>query len=193
MNITIFEACRSPEIEKETEGLILSQFFKEHALDYVLYSNDGIWPDRVIISRELIERRLSQPTVNIVHLAMHGLEQGLALNWSNAPERRNRVVIDLLTPDEIRAINGWQGKLIVSGACNSALIAQAFLDAGAAGIIAPREGIPWPNLGNFFRLFYTMLFAGKSASKSLAEAKVAFPEYNNFVYLKAKTKNFKTP
>ena len=36
MSITIFEVCRSPEIEKETEGLILSQFFKDQAIDFVL-------------------------------------------------------------------------------------------------------------------------------------------------------------
>ncbi len=72
--------------------------------------------------------------------------------------------------------------MIVSGACKSAYIAQAFLDAGAKGVIAPSKEIAWENLGAFFSVFYTALGMDASPRESLAEAVKAFPEYDNFVY-----------
>jgi hypothetical protein len=36
MKIIIFEVCRSPEIKKETEALILSKLFKQENIDYEL-------------------------------------------------------------------------------------------------------------------------------------------------------------
>ena len=114
---------------------------------------------------------------------MHGFEQGLALSWSDPPRIQERAVTNWLTPEEIRTMTGWHSKLIVSGACKSAFIAGVFLDAGAAGVIAPRESISWANLGDFFQSFYIKLYTGRTARASLAEAITKFPEYKNFVYL----------
>lgn len=182
MNITIFEACRSPEINKGvTEGIMLSRLFKQLGWDFVLYSNDGVWPDRLAINRELIKRRLAQPSTDIIHLAMHGSEQGLALQWSEQGPPPTRKVVDLLPVDEIGQIPGWQNKLIISGACKSAHIAKAFLDAGARGVIAPDVEIPWLHLGEFFQVFYHALGDGLTPCDALESAIKVFPEYDCFV------------
>jgi CHAT domain len=183
MNITVIEACRSPEVEKgDTEGLYLSRFLKGRGVDVVLFSNDGIWPDRVDITREIIQTRLRQPTTDIIHLAMHGFREGLALRWSNEMSTRDRVVLDMLPREEIREMSDWNGKLVVSGACQSSHIAQDFVTAGARGVVAPATSIPWDYLGPFFGVFYDALGAGTDTKTSLKCAKEAYPKYESFTY-----------
>lgn len=84
MKVAIFEVCRSPEIKKKTESLILSNFFIKQAIDYKLYSNDGIWQKKTVFDINLFKFYLKKLDFNIVHLAMHGTNDGLILQWSNA-------------------------------------------------------------------------------------------------------------
>jgi hypothetical protein len=181
MRVVIFEACRSPEIQKpDTEGIVLSKVFTDEKLDYTLFSNDGIWPDRCVINKALIEQESNKPDVAVVHLAMHGFDHGLALRWSVGEGIYQKVVEDLLAPDEIAGMTGWNQKLIVSGACSSLHFADAFLKAGAIAVVAPAVEIPWDQLGAFFRVLYRGLFAGQSGKTALAAAKGEFPKYSSF-------------
>jgi hypothetical protein len=180
MKVVIFEVCRSPEIRKDREALILSNFFIEQSIDYEVYSNDGIWLDRKVLNKELLVHYLKHSGAGIVHLAMHGNDDGLVLKWSESENIRNRVVEDLLTSFDIKTTCEWRGKLVVSGACSSAKLAKFFLDAGATGVIAPETPIPWLNLGRFFQIFYKALFTGQQPREALALAISQFPEYKSY-------------
>ena len=181
MQVIIFEACRSPEIVKQdTEGIILSKVYNEEKIDYALFSNDGIWQNHFVITKSLIEQEINKPDVLVVHLAMHGFKHGLALRWSTGQGFHLKVVEDLLGIDEIREMKGWQHKLIVSGACSSLYLADAFLKAGAIAVVAPAFEIPWDKLGAFFQMFYRELFAGQSIKTALDSAKGQFPKYSSF-------------
>ena len=180
MKVAIFEVCRSPEIKKETEALILSKFFKQENIDYEVYSNDGIWFKRTVLDKNLLRQCLKQSNPGIIHLAMHGDEQGLILKWSNSEDIRNRVVEDLLTSLDIKTISEWHDKLLVSGACSSAKLARFFLDAGVTGVIAPLTPISWLNLGRFFQVFYKALFSSQPPRSALALAITQFPEFKSY-------------
>jgi len=180
MKVVILESCRSPEIKKETEALILSNFFTQHGIDYELYSNDGRWHERVIVDKDLLKYCLKKVDVGIVHLAMHGSYDGFVLKWSGDETTSKRVPQELLTNSDIRAISEWRGKLVVSGACCSAGLASSFLDAGATGVVAPKNLIPWTNLGKFFSFFYKALFLGQNASEALSVAISQLPEFKNY-------------
>lgn len=57
MKVLVLEACRSPEVNKSlTESLVLSQLFNENGINYELYSNDGIWENRVHLDEDLIRK-----------------------------------------------------------------------------------------------------------------------------------------
>jgi hypothetical protein len=180
MSVIIFETCRSPEIKKLTEAVVLSRFFTEKGIDYELYSNDHIWPDPVTLNKVFIQDRLGRSEAKIVHLAMHGDHYSLILNWSKAGNIASRVPEDQLTGPEIRQMAEWQEKLIVSGACSSARLAPFFLAAGAAAVVAPEFPINWPNLGAFFCTFYEALFSGPEIAEVLALACSKFPEYRSY-------------
>lgn len=180
MKIIILESCRSPEIKKETEASLLSNFFMQQGIEYELYSNDGIWQERVILNQDLLKCCLKKLDVGIVHLAMHGNYDGFVLRWSSHESISKRVAQELLTKSDIRRISEWRGKLVVSGACCSAGFASSFLDAGATGVIAPENLIPWTNLGKFFSLFYKALFLGQNASEALDVAISQFPEFKGY-------------
>ena len=79
----------------------------------------------------------------------------------------------------------WRGKLIVSGACQSAHIADDFLAAGVRGVVAPASTIPWDDLGAFFVEFYNALREGMDVASSLGHAKASHPKYESFVYSEA--------
>ncbi|NEQ22029.1 MAG: CHAT domain-containing protein [Microcoleus sp. SIO2G3] len=180
MKVIIFEICRSPEIQKETEALILSNFFTQQGIDYKVYSNDAIWSERTVLDKDFMGRCLRNHDVGIVHLAMHGNNNGFVLRWSDAENIRYRVAEDLLTSFEIGMMSGWKGKMLVSGACSSAKLASSFLEAGATDVIAPETPIPWRNLGSFFKLFYQALFLGQNAISALALAISQFPEFKSY-------------
>ncbi len=160
MKVIILESCRRPEIKKETQALLLSNFFTQQGIDYELYSNDGIWQERVIVDQDLLKCCLKKLDIGIVHLAMHGSYDGFVLRWSSNETISKRVAQELLTNSDIKAISEWHGKLVVSGACCFAGLASSFLDGGATGVVAPENLIPWTNLGKFFSLFYKALFLG---------------------------------
>ncbi|MEQ8961550.1 MAG: CHAT domain-containing protein [Coleofasciculus sp. C2-GNP5-27] len=180
MKIAIFEVCRSPEIKKKTESLILSHFFTKQAIDYKLYSNDGIWQEKTILDKDSLRLYLKKPDFNIVHLAMHGTNDGLILQWSNVKNIGERVPEVILTDFDISLMREWQGKVVVSGVCRSAQLADSFLAAGAAAVIAPQSPIPWTNLGLFFSFFYKKIFSGKSLILALDLAIWQFPEYESY-------------
>jgi len=182
MKIIIFEVCRSPEIKKETEALILSNLFKQENIEYEVYSNDGIWLNRKVLDKDLIRQYLKQSDTEIVHLAMHGDNNGLVLKWSNAQDIKDRVAEDVLTGFDIKRIAEWHGKLLVTGACSSAKLAKFFLDAGAIGVIAPSTPIPWLNLGRFFQVFYKELFSKQPTRSALALAIAQFPEFKSYQF-----------
>lgn len=180
MKVIILEVCRSPEIKKETETLILSTFFTKQIINYEIYSNDFIWQDKTLLSKDSVGGYLKTPDVRIVHLAMHGYADGLILRWSKATNPRERIPEDILTSFDIRLMSEWKGKLVVSGACYSSTLAASFLDAGATDVIAPKSAIPWTNLGNFFSLFYKTLFSSQNISSALNFAISQFPEYESY-------------
>ena len=177
MKIVIFEVCRSPEIKKITEPVILSQFFQEQGIDYELYSNDQIWSSPAIVNKGLISTCLAKAMFDIVHLAVHGDKNSLILKWSTDKEIGLRVPEDILTGSEILNMPEWRDKIIVSGACNSSHLAPFFLGAGAKAVIAPPIPVDWPNLGPFFCVFYAGLMQGQMLERVLNTAISKFPEY----------------
>ncbi len=183
MKVAIFEVCRRPEVGKpNTEAMILSQSFTSLGVAYDLYTNDAFWTDRPkagsIVDRELIREKMSDPGITVAHFAVHGDATGLVLKWSGPIDAREAV--DVLTDPEIRAMEEFHDKLVVSGACVSAGLADAFLAAGARAVVAPRVDILWKNLGRFFQLFYASLKAGLSPAVALAAAVSAYPELSSY-------------
>jgi hypothetical protein len=181
MRVIIFEACRSPEIVKpDTEGIVLSKMFTEKKIDFILFSNDSIWQTPLVITKALIEEEISKPDIAVVHLAMHGDEHTLALRWSTHQNFHEKVVADVLGPNEISAMKGWQQKLIVSGACRGQTLADAFVKAGATSVVASCAEFKWTHLGAFFGVLYEGLFAGQSVKTALDSAIKQFPKYASF-------------
>lgn len=179
MRVLILEVCRSPETNKgRTESSVLSQLFTDNAIEYELYSNDGIWESKVQIDKALIHSRLKESSIDIVHFAVHGGAQGLILKWSNDSYVGHRVPIDFLTSSEIRSIKEFQGKLIVSGACESAQFADDFLAVSSEAVVAPLTEIPWAKMGLFFKTFYLSYRSSKSAQDALNQAIKEFPQYS---------------
>jgi hypothetical protein len=183
MKVAIFEVCRRPEVLKpNTEAILLAQCFTTLGVPFDLYTNDGFWADRPkagsIIDRELIRERLGDPSIDVAHFAVHGDSKGLALKWSGPIG--DRVAVDVLTGPEIRAMEGFRDKLVVSGACSSAWLADDFLAAGATAFVAPQIEIPWKNLGIFFQSFYASIKAGSSAESSLKSAVSTYPELSSY-------------
>lgn len=121
MKVLILESCRSPEINKGvTESLILSRLKSENNIEYELYSNDGIWENPTLIDESLIRNLLKESSIDVVHFAVHGGEEGLILQWSNAIDLSKKVPVSVLTGSQISLLKELSGKLIVSGACSSA-------------------------------------------------------------------------
>ena len=181
MKVLLLEACRSPEVRKPlTEPLVLSQFFSRNGIEYELLSNDGIWEHRVEVDKALLRSRLQEALPDVVHLAVHGGHEGLVLRWSNAPFVGDRVPVELLTPDDIRSMAGFGGRLVVSGGCSSAQFASDFLMAGATAFVAPLADVPWTRIGLFFESFYLSYWFTAKPSIALGAAVHEFPEYRSY-------------
>ena len=179
MTVAVIEACRSPDrIKPDTEALVLSMVFQERAIDHAIYGNEGVWPDRLSkIDQETLRACLRNDNVRIVHLAMHGDDDGLVLSWTAEESIARRTPVDRLTPRAIASMTEWRGKMVVSGACASAALVPAWLEAGTTVVVAPEREIPWPRLGAFFGAFYSSLLSGESAQEALAGAKARFREF----------------
>ena len=100
MKIVLFEVCRRPEVLKpNTEAIVLTECFANLGIEFELYTNDGFWADRPkagsTVDREVIRKCLGDPSVDIVHFAVHGGPTGLVLNWSGSIN--DRVRRDVLT------------------------------------------------------------------------------------------------
>ena len=181
MKVLILEACRSPEVKKHlTEPLVLSQLFSDNGIDYELYSNDGIWTERVRLDDTLIRNRLEEASVDVVHFAVHGSAKGLVLRWSSEPDIGDRGPTYILTGDDIRSIEELKGKVVVSGACSSAKFADDFLAAGADAFVAPLVDVSWEKIGLFFKAFYLTYRSSKIAKDALNKAVKDFPQYNSY-------------
>ncbi len=188
MKVAIFEVCRRPEVPKaNTEAQVLSQCFARMGVEFALHSNDAIWadhPNRISpTDREQIRTVMRDPQVTVTHFATHGDATGLILQWGGPIGER--VPTDVLSGPEIRTMDVFRDKIVVSGACGSAHLASDFLAAGAAAFIAPDVEIPWKNLGVLFEAFYASLRTGLSAERALASAVVGHDELASYrVYSK---------
>lgn len=183
MRVALLEVCRRPEIAKvSTEGIVLSRAFEDIGIECELYSNDQYWSRRkkagTIVSMELIAKLAEDPLIDVIHFAMHGNDRGLILSWSGPLD--DRAPGTTLGPRDITEGPRLGGKLIVSGACHSAHLADELIAAGAKAVVAPSIDVPWMNLGAFFKSFYARLFSGLEAAKSLELAKAPFAELTNY-------------
>ncbi len=177
MKIILFEVCRTPEIPKPTEIVVLSRFFTEHNINFERHSNDQIWPNPTPIDKTFIQTCLRESDANIVHLALHGNDYGLILKWSGNSYGGKRVPEEMLMAGDIVQMEAWRGKIIVSGACSSAKLARYFLHAGAVAVIAPEYEINWLNLGDFFSVLYGHILARQGLKSALDLAIVEYSEY----------------
>ena len=179
MKVVLFEVCRSPEILKpNTEAIVLSKCFASLGIEFELYTNDGFWADRPkagsTIDEALIRKCLDDPNLTVVHFAVHGCSTGLVLKWDGPLNQR--VKADVLTGDQIRGMKGFRNRLVVSGACDSAILAEDFLAAGATAFVAPDFPLPWEDLGDFFQSFYGSLKEGSTVERALNSAVSDYPE-----------------
>lgn len=183
MRIAIVEVCRSPEVQKwDTEGQVLHAGLQATGLAHVLCSNDHVWRGVAGVRRwpgpAGLFRLMNNPRLGCFHLATHGTPDGLVLSWTGALGQR--VPRTVLTPALVRERLRLQGQLVVSGACQSAHMADDFLAAGAGAVVAPRDEVPWANLGAFFLAFYAALAAGQPPHTALDEAKKPYPELASY-------------
>ena len=173
MHSVIFEVRRRPEVPiPNTEALVLTRTFKDLEINSDIFTNDlarsGHYPGGVSITRQLIAEALSPPDVDVVHWAVHGSRAGLVLSWQGPIDFRTPR--DMLLEAEIRHLHGLEGRLVVSGACLSGGLARAFLAAGANAYVAPRQEIPWANLGSFFAIFYGAILSGMEPRRAVRQA-----------------------
>ena len=181
MNVALFEVCRSPQVVKPcTEAIILSRLFERLGIDYELWSNDGIWPNQIEIDSILISESLAYTVFDIVHLAVHGEPNGLILRWSTDDAIEERRPEEWLSGEDIRQMSCWDGKVIVSGACSSSILAADFLDAGASAVVAPPMDVSWPGLGAFFEVFYRCLHQTLDVANALEAATREYPAYRGY-------------
>lgn len=188
MRVALLEVCRRPEIPKaSTEAIVLSRVFKDIGIDFDLYSNDQYWSRRKragkVVSMEQIATLAANPLIDVLHFAMHGNEEGLILSWSGPLD--DRAPETILGPRDITEGPRFGGKLIVSGACQSAHLSDEFIAAGARAVVAPSIEVPWMNLGSFFKSFYAHMVGGLDAAKSLELAKSPFPELGSYLLINA--------
>ncbi len=183
MNVAIFEVCRNPEIRKQTETLMLSQAFERLGIPCQVYSNDGIWDRRTFLNRSLLQKCLGDESVDVVHLALHGDRDGLVLGWSKAEKIRDRRPQDRLSPQDITQMSQWRGKLVVSGAASVYPLADAFLNAGASGVVVPERSISYQHLVPFLEILYSKLANRQSPRNSLDSAIRQFPDLDSFRFL----------
>lgn len=180
MKVAIFEVCRNPEIEKQTETLMLSQAFDRLEIDCDVYSNDGIWRQRTFLNQSLLRNCLSSSGLNVVHLALHGDNKGLVMRWSKAEKIRDRRPQETLSRSNIESMDEWRGKLVVSGASSTTAIAEAFLAAGAVGVLCPEHPISYQNLIPFLEIVYGQLAQRATVRSALDAGLAKFPDLKSF-------------
>ncbi|WP_144054051.1 hypothetical protein [Baaleninema simplex] len=180
MKVAIFEVCRNPEIEKQTETLMLSEFCKRSGIECEVYSNDGIWTKRTFLNRSLFQNCLSDTDTKVVHLALHGDRDGLVMRWSNAEKIRDRRPQERLSPQDIESIVQWRDKVVVSGAYSAAKLSDAFLKAGVAAAVFPEHPISYQHLVPFLEIFYGKLATGLSVRNALNAGLSKFPDLKSF-------------
>jgi hypothetical protein len=183
MKVTIFEVCRRPEVPKQdTEGQVLRAALARLGIAHDLHSNDGIWAGVPGVARRpgiaAVARAAADPHVGVLHFATHGTAEGLVMAWSGPIDARVPRV--LLTPAKVRRTLRLAGRLVVSGACQSAHMADDFLHSGARGVIAPEREIPWARLGAFFTALYRNLASGQPPAAALAQARGGFAELASY-------------
>jgi hypothetical protein len=181
MKVVLFEVCRSPEVFKpNTEAIVLSKCFTSLGIEFELYTNDGFWADRPkagsTIDGALIRKCLDDPNLNVIHFAVHGCPTGLVLKWDGDGPIDQRVAADVLTGAQIREMKGFRNRLVVSGACESAILAKDFLAAGATAFVAPDFPPQWEDLGVFFQSFYGSLKEGSQVERALSSAVSDYPK-----------------
>lgn len=180
MKVAIFEVCRNPEIEKQTETLLLSQAFDRLGIDCDVYSNDGIWRQRTFLNRSLLQNCLAKPGLRVVHLALHGDSKGLVMRWSKAEKIRDRRPQEILSPADIEAMTEWRDKLIVSGASRTTALTDSFLAAGAAAVLCPEHPISYQHFLPFSEVFYGKLAARQPLRPALDASLSQFPDLKSF-------------
>lgn len=183
MRIAIVEVCRSPEVQKwGTEGQVLHAGLPKLGLTPVLCSNDHSWRGasgvRAWPGPAGLFRLAHQQRIDVLHLAMHGTADGLVLGWKGALGQREPRTV--LTPAMVRERLRLNGRLVVSGACQSAHMADDFLAAGACAVVAPRDEVPWANLGAVFLTFYAALAIGQSPRVAMTAARKTYPELASY-------------
>ena len=118
--------------------------------------------------------------LDAVHLALHGDRDGLVLGWSQAEKIRDRRPQTRLSPNAIETMTQWRGKLIVSGAASVYPLADAFLQAGASGVVVPERSISYQNLVPFLDIFYGKLANRQAPQTALDSAIRQFPDLQSF-------------
>ena len=78
-------------------------------------------------------------------------------------------------------MEGWQGRMVVSAACESAPLSDAFLAAGATAVVAPTVRIPWVRLAGFFGAVYENLIDASRQLEEIVETeKSRYPELDSY-------------
>jgi hypothetical protein len=176
MKVLFIEVCRNPEIEKSTDTRVVSDYLKAKGIDYKVFSNDGIWPQKTKLTRAVLASSLSQPGANLVHLSSHGDENGLVLQWTDAPQIRDRRPNLILSPTEIATMSEWSGKLVVTASSTTTVLADKFLQAGALGVVSPDRTISWRNVNPFLEEFYEGLASRKPLGQALSQSSAKYPD-----------------
>ncbi|TAF54363.1 MAG: CHAT domain-containing protein [Oscillatoriales cyanobacterium] len=176
MKVLFIEVCRNPEIEKSTDTRVVSDYLKTKGIDYKVFSNDGIWPQKTKLTRAVLASSLNQPGANLVHLSSHGDENGLVLQWTEAPQIRDRRPNLILSPTEIATMSEWSGKLVVTASSTTTVLADKFLQAGALGVVSPDRTISWRHVNSFLEEFYEGLASRKPLGQALSQSSAKYPE-----------------
>ncbi|NJN62507.1 MAG: CHAT domain-containing protein [Coleofasciculaceae cyanobacterium RL_1_1] len=179
MKVLFIEVCRNPEIEKSTDTRVISDHLKTQGIDCKVFSNDGIWPQKTKLTRTVLASSLKQPGANIVHLSSHGDENGLVLQWTEAPQIRDRRPNLILSPTEIATMPEWAGKLVVTASSTTTALVDQFLQAGALGVVSPDRTISWRNVNPFLELFYEGLSSRKSLGQALSQSSAKYPDLSH--------------
>jgi len=183
VKVLLVGVCRSPEYDKgDTEPVFLSRLFDRWGVQHAVYSNAGVWPEPVQVTPDRLGTWVAETDPDVVHLAMHGDPQGLVLRWSHEPETRQRRPTAWLTPKDIASMEGWSGRLVLSGACESGLVlSNALLCSGATRVVATLEDVPWARLAYFFGdLYERLLDHPASLNAAVRDAATRYPELSSY-------------
>lgn len=167
--ILLFEVCPNPNIKEETEARDLYRFFTKSNTSFQIITNDKRWQKQTQLSKALIENSIEAVNPEIIHIAIHGESTRLAIAEHES-----------LTTSDMKNMNVWKDKIIVSGACEGGKYAQLLLNKGAKMVVASNKKILWPNQGKFFSKFYEGLLTKIKPELALEEAIHLYPEYESY-------------